>query len=261
MGVTIAFVNQKGGVGKTTSAINVAASLGLSGKRALLCDLDPQSNATAGVGIGRKGVKASIYDVIIGRARAEDAVIKTKFENLWAIPSNIGLAGIDIEMAFENPSERSFLLKNKLAGVKGEYDYIIFDCPPSLGLMTLNALCAADAFVVVMQCEYFALEGLTALSSTVGSVKRLFNDKLELAGLLITMYDGRLNLSAQVMDELKRYYPGRIFKTTVPRTVRLSEAPSHGMPIYYYDKNARAADSYLSLAAEIIEYFAPYGGK
>ena len=245
----IAFANQKGGVGKTTSAINIAASLGISGKKVLLCDLDPQSNATTGVGIRK--VPLSIYDVIIGRCAVNEAVIKTKYENLWVLPSHIDLAGAEIEFAEDTASERYFRFKNTIAPVESEYDYIIIDCPPSLGILTVNALCGSDYVVVPMQCEYFALQGLMQLTNTITRVKRLFNPKISIAGILITMYDGRLNLSNQVLDELKKFFPNEILKTLVPRTTRLGEAPSHGMPIYYYDKASKANECYMELAKQI----------
>jgi len=260
MSVTVAFVNQKGGVGKTTSAINVAASLGLRGKRTLLCDLDPQANATSGVGVGKRSFSLSAYDALIGRCPSAEAVVRTKFDNLWLLPSNINLAGAEVEFAAGNASDRAFSLKKALEPLAGEYDYIIIDCPPSLGILTLNALCAADFAVVAMQCEFFALEGLAGLTATIRKVKAELNPKLELAGILVTMFDGRLNLSLQVIEELKKHFPGKLFKAIVPRTVRLSEAPSHGMPIYYYDKNTRAAECYISIADELADFTSPHAG-
>jgi len=247
----IAFANQKGGVGKTTSAINIAASLGKFGKKVLLCDLDPQSNATTGVGINKRNVSVSIYDVIIGRSPAGEAIVKTKYENLWILPSNINLAGAEIEFVEDDIAERFFRFKNTISPVESDYDYIIIDCPPSLGLLTVNALCACDYVVAPMQCEFFALEGLSQLTNTIKQVRKLYNPKIIIAGILITMYDGRLNLSVQVLDNLKEFFPGKILKTIVPRAVRLGEAPSHGMPIYYYDKASKANDCYIELAKEI----------
>ncbi|MCL1858112.1 MAG: AAA family ATPase [Oscillospiraceae bacterium] len=247
----IAFANQKGGVGKTTSAINVAASLGLFGKKVLLCDLDPQSNATSGVGINKRNVPLSIYDVIIGRCTAKEAILKTQYENLWILPSNINLAGAEIEFVEDNASERFFRFKNTISIAEEEYDYIIIDCPPSLGILTVNALCGSDYVVVPMQCEYFAVEGLAQLTNTLKQVRRLYNPKIDIAGILITMYDGRLNLSIQILDELKKILPDKILKTLVPRTVRLAEAQSHRMPIYYFDKPSKANDCYIELAKEI----------
>jgi chromosome partitioning protein len=251
--MVISFANQKGGVGKTTSAINVASALGTCGKKVLLCDMDPQSNATSGVGIKKQEVSASVYDVIIGQISAQNAIVKTKFENLWLLPSNINLAGAEIELVEEEAETRVSRLKTALEKIVGDYDYIIVDCPPSLGILTLNALNASDYVIVTMQCEYFALEGLSQLTHTLAQVKKIYNPKIELGGILITMFDGRLNLTIQVLDDLKKYFPDKIFKSPVPRTVRLSEAPSHGMPINYYDKFSKASASYLSIAQEIIE--------
>ena len=247
----ISFANQKGGVGKTTSAINIAASLGVFGKKVLLCDLDPQSNATSGVGIKKSTVSLSIYDVIISRCSYKEAILKTKYENLWLLPSDINLTGAEIEFVEDNMTERYFRFKNTISPAEEEFDYIIIDCPPSLGLLTLNALCGSDYVVVPMQCEYFALEGLSQLISTLKHVRKLFNPKIVIGGILVTMYDGRLNLSVQILDELKKFFPNEILKTLVPRTIRLGEAPSHGMPIYYYDKTSKANECYLGLAKEI----------
>lgn len=253
--MVISFANQKGGVGKTTSAINVASSLGISGKKVLLCDLDPQSNATSGVDVQKRNLNLSIYDVIIGRCALKEAVIKTKYENLWLLPSNIDLAGAEIEFVEEqtaSSTERFFKFKNNVAEAEHGFDYIIIDCPPSLGILTVNALCGSDYVVVPMQCEYFALEGLSQLTKTLNIVKRNYNPKIAIAGILVTMYDGRLNLSIQMLEELKKYFPDKILKTLVPRTIRLGEAPSYGMPIYYYDKTSKANDCYLNIAKEII---------
>jgi chromosome partitioning protein len=247
----IAFANQKGGVGKTTSAINIAASLGIFGKKVLLCDLDPQANATSGVGITRNNVSLSIYDVIISRCKLDEAILKTNYENLWILPSDINLAGAEIEFVEDNMTERYFRFKNTVSPAEEEFDYIIIDCPPSLGLLTVNALCGSDYVVVPMQCEYFALQGLAQLTTTLRHIRNLFNPKIIIGGILITMYDGRLNLSVQILEDLKKFFPKEILKTLVPRTIRLGEAPSHGMPIYYYDKNSKANECYLELAREI----------
>jgi chromosome partitioning protein len=250
----ISFANQKGGVGKTTSAINVASSLGVFGKKVLLCDLDPQSNATTGVGVNKRDLNLSIYDVIINRCSLKEAVIKTDYENLWLLPSNIHLAGAEIEFVEEQtPSvtDRFFKLKNNIADIEHGFDYVIIDCPPSLGILTVNALCGSDYVVVPIQCEYFALEGLSQLTNTLKQIKRNYNPKIDIAGILVTMYDGRLNLSLQMLEELKKYRPDKILKTLVPRTIRLGEAPSHGMPIHYYDKASKANECYLELAKEI----------
>jgi len=249
----IAFSNQKGGVGKTTSAVNIAASLGMFGKKVLLCDMDPQGNATTGVGIEKKNVSLSIYDVIIGRSTVNEVKIKTEYENLWILPSNINLAGAEIEFVEEesNLSDRYLRFKNTVSIVEEEFDYIIIDCPPSLGILTVNALCGSDYVIVPMQCEYFALEGLSQLSNILKYVRKLFNPKVIIGGILITMYDGRLNLSVQILEQLKNFFPNEILKTLVPRTVRLAESQSHKIPIYYFDKNCKANDCYIELAKEI----------
>jgi len=248
----VAFANQKGGVGKTTSAVNVAASLGVFGKKVLLCDLDPQSNATTGVKIDKRNVSVSIYDVIIGRCAVNEVMLKTEYENLWILPSNIDLAGAEIEFIEDgNIAERFFRFKNTVATVEEDFDYIIIDCPPSLGILTVNALCGSDYVVAPMQCEYFALEGLSQLTNTITRVKRSYNPKVNVAGILITMYDGRLNLNTQILEELKKYFSDKILKTLVPKTIRLAEAQSHKMPIYYFDKNSKANDCYIELAREI----------
>lgn len=250
MGKIIAFANQKGGVGKSTSAINIAAALGLLGKKTLIVDLDPQGNTTSGVGINKKQIKTSSYDILISRSDTKSAIVKTKFENLDILPSNITLAGAEFELV--DTSNREGRFKSAMDKVKDEYDYIIVDCPPSLGLLTLNALVASNGVVVPMLCEYFSLEGLTQLMITIREVKKRFNPSLDLAGILITMYNGRLNLSAEVLHELKKYYSDKLFKTMIPRSVRLSEAPSYGEPIQYYDKRSKSSEAYNEVAKELI---------
>jgi chromosome partitioning protein len=249
----IAFANQKGGVGKTTSAINIAASLGAFGKKVLLCDLDPQSNATTGVGIEKRKISVSIYDVLIGRAPVKEAIVKTEYDNLWVLPSNTNLAGAEIEFVEDNGniSERYFRFKNTVSPAQEDFDYIIIDCPPSLGLLTVNALCASDYVIAPMQCEFFAVEGLAQLTNTLKQVKKLFNPRITIAGILITMHNGKLILSQQVLSELKKFFPNKILKTLVPRAVRLAEAQSHRMPVYYFDKASKANDCYIELAKEI----------
>ncbi len=251
MAKIISFANQKGGVGKTTSAINIAAGIGLKGKKTLLLDCDPQGNASSGVGIRRNRIGATTYDILIGRARAEDAIIKTEYKNLSVLPSSMPLAAAELELA--DLEDRAFRLKNALESVKNDYDYIFIDCPPSLGMLTINALTASDGVIVPMQCEYFSLEGLTQILSTVKQVKRLYNPDLSLVGILITMHNGRLNLSVQVLDELKKHYADKLFSTPVSRNVRLSEAPSFGMPIQYYDKYSKGSSAYDDIAAELLE--------
>ena len=251
MAKIISFANQKGGVGKTTSAINIAAAIGLKGKKTLLLDCDPQGNASSGVGIRRNRIGATTYDILIGRARAEDAIIKTEYKNLSVLPSSMPLAAAELELA--DLEDRAFRLKNALESVKNDYDYIFIDCPPSLGMLTINALTASDGVIVPMQCEYFSLEGLTQILSTVKQVKRRYNPDLSLTGILITMHNGRLNLSVQVLDELKKHYADKLFSTPVSRNVRLSEAPSFGMPIQYYDKYSKGSSAYDDIAAELLE--------
>ncbi len=237
MGITLAFANQKGGVGKTTSAINIAASLGGMGYKTLLVDMDPQANCTSGVGISRRRTGQNIYNVLIDSKSAQDVMIHTEYKNLDILPSNINLAGADISLA--DLQKRESRLTQALGGIKELYNFIIIDCPPSLSLITINSLVAADYVIVPMQCEYFALEGLSQLSYTIKQVQNLYNTRLELGGVILTMYDGRLNLSIQVMEEIKKYFPGMVFKNAVPRNVRISEAPSYGKPILYYDKYSR----------------------
>lgn len=249
MGKIIAVVNQKGGVGKTTSAVNIAASVGALGKKVLLCDFDPQGNASSGVGV-EKNAELSTYDVLLG-TNPYEIIRKTDYEGLDVMPASINLAGAELEIADEQ--KREYKLKNVLDTLRHEYDYIFIDCPPSLGLLTINALCAADGVIVPMQCEYFALEGLSQLSQTISIVRKKYNPSLELDGIVITMFDGRLNLSLQVLEEIKRYFPGKIYRTPVPRNVRLSEAPSYGMPVRYYDKSSKGAAAYNDIAKEITE--------
>lgn len=250
MGKIIAFANQKGGVGKTTTAINLAAALFDRGKRVLLCDFDPQGNATSGFGVDPRGLETSIYDLVVAdEPDVKSAIVSTKWVDL--IGANVNLAGAELDLiALER---REYRLKDVLDRVKDDYEYIFIDCPPSLGLLTLNCLCAADSFLVPLQCEYYALEGLSQLMTTVRMVRKALNPKLEIEGVLLTMFDGRTNLSIQVVEEVKKHFPNEVYKTVVPRNVRLSEAPSHGRPITDYDRYCRGSEAYLELADEMLK--------
>ena len=249
MGRILAFVNQKGGVGKTTSAVNLAAALQKAGKKVLLCDFDPQANATSGLGVEKSAAAHSTYELVIDGFPAADAVIHTPYCDVLA--SNVALSGAGVELV--GMDAREYALKHALEPLREKYDYIFIDCPPSLELLTLNALCAADSVLIPVQCEYYALEGLSQLMSSVQAVKRRYNDRLELEGVLLTMYDGRLNLTQQVVTEIKKYFPRKVFATVIPRTVRLSEAPSYGQPILYYDKSNKGCIAYGALVDEILK--------
>lgn len=251
MAKTIAIVNQKGGVGKTTTAVNLAAALGLQKQKVLMVDIDPQGNCTSGFGIEKQNLEVSSYDILIDQEPAKNAIITTEFKNVDLLPASMDLAGAELELV-EIP-ERQNRLKAALAAVKGDYDYILLDCPPSLGLITLNALTASDSFLVPIQCEYYALEGLSQLLNTVKTIKRLYNPSIDLEGVVLTMFDNRLNLTQQVVAEVKKYFPNKVFETAIPRNVRLSEAPSFGMPVLYYDRGSRGSMAYIALARELIK--------
>jgi chromosome partitioning protein len=249
LGRIIAITNQKGGVGKTTTSVNLGACLAYIGKKVLLVDIDPQGNATSGVGIEKGDVQECIYDVLVDDAEVKNLVKPTTVERLYAVPATISLAGAEIELV---PTiSREVRLKRALEKVKDEYDYIIIDCPPSLGLLTINALTASDAVIIPVQCEYYALEGLSQLLSTVRLVQKHLNHDLAIDGVLLTMLDARTNLGIQVIEEVKKYFQDKVYRTIVPRNIRLSEAPSHGEPIIIYDPKSRGAEVYLDLAKEV----------
>ena len=247
---TIVVANQKGGVGKTTTAINLAASLAELGKKVLVVDMDPQGNTTSGLGIDKEQAENTVYELMLEECSVEDAIMESEYENLSVLPSNINLAAAEIELTgFE---EKEFILKKAVDQVRENYDFIIIDCPPSLSLLTINALTAADTVLVPIQCEYYALEGLSQILQTVDLVKKKLNPKLELEGVVFTMYDARTNLSLQVVENVKAHLNKNIYKTIIPRNVRLAEAPSHGKPINIYDTRSTGAESYRMLAAEVI---------
>lgn len=254
MAKVISFANQKGGVGKTTSAVNVAASLGVLGHKVLIIDLDPQGNTTSGIGIAKKDLKVSSKDILTGDAEAKDLIMETEFDNLWLIPTNKTLAGVEFDLydLFDN-SQMPYRLKEGLAPILDDFDYIIIDCPPSLGMLTVNAFTASDGIVVPMQCEFYAFEGLSQLLQSVKGIKKNFNPELDITGILITMFNGRLLLSMQVISDLKKHFADKLFDTRISRNVKLTEASGYGKPVYYYDKNAKGSKEYLDVAKELSE--------
>lgn len=250
MGRTIVIANQKGGVGKTTTAINLSASLAESGQRVLVVDMDPQGNTTSGLGVDKDNEENTVYELLLGETAVNECIKKDIFKNLSIIPSNVNLAGAEIELI--NIDDKENLLKNALSTVKGEYDFIIIDCPPSLNMLTINSMCAGDTVLVPIQCEYYALEGLSQLIHTIDLVKDRLNPDLEIEGVVFTMYDARTNLSLQVVENVKNNLNQNIYKSIIPRNVRLAEAPSYGMPITEYDAKSTGAEAYKLLAEEVI---------
>lgn len=251
MGKVIAVFNQKGGVGKTTTVVNMAAALGQKKKRTLIIDVDPQGNSTSGVGIDKSEVEYSTYDLLINSVPAASVLQKTEFKNLDILPANMDLAGAEVELT--ELDNRNKILKRAVAALILEYDYVIIDCPPSLGLLSINALVAADTLIVPLQCEYYALEGLSQLVSTVRTVKKEYNEHLELEGVLFTMYDSRLKLAGQVIDEVNKYFPNKTYKTMIPRSVKIAEAPSFGEPVIYYEKYCKASFAYKKFVDEFLK--------
>ena len=254
MSKVISVVNQKGGVGKTTTAVNLAAAIGIEGQKVLLIDFDSQGNSTTGLGVSKKQLKVSIYDVLVNQNLIQKAIIKTNFKNLDLIGAKVELAAAEIELV--DVEGREFILKKVVDLIKNDYDFIFIDCPPSLGILTLNALTASDSILIPLQCEYYALEGLSQLMFTVRQVKKLYNNNLEIEGVLFTMFDGRLKLTMQIVNEIKQYFSNKIYKSVIPKNVRLSEAPSFGEPVSYYDRRSKGALTYQNLAQEILKQYA-----
>lgn len=252
MSKIIAIANQKGGVGKTTTSVNLGACLASLGRRVLLVDIDPQGNTTSGIGINKADVENCIYDILINEVHPKDAMLETNIDNLKVIPATIQLAGAEIELV--STISRELRLKKSLQLVKDQFDYILIDCPPSLGLLTINSLTAADSVIIPIQCEYYALEGLSQLLNTVRLVQKHLNTSLQIEGVLLTMLDARTNLGIQVIEEVKKYFQNKVYQTIIPRNVRLSEAPSHGQAIITYDPRSKGAEVYLELAKEVIMY-------
>lgn len=251
MSKVIAIANQKGGVGKTTTAINLASYIAQAGYKVLLVDIDPQGNATSGLGVQRRRLRACIYDMLINRLQPQQVITQTRVNGLHLIPATIQLAGAEVELV--NQENRESALKKALEPIRDSYDYIIIDCPPSLGLLTLNALVAADSVMIPLQCEYYALEGLSQLMDTIQLIRKRLNPRLKVEGIVFTMFDGRTNLAIQVVDEVKKHFRKEVYRTVIPRNIRLSEAPSHGKPIMLYDPRSKGAEVYAELAREVLE--------
>ena len=251
MGKVIAIANQKGGVGKTTTAVNLAACLAKAGKKVLLVDIDPQGNSTSGLGIDKRRCEKTIYNCLIDEEKMENVSIETEYENLSVCPSNLDLSGAEIELI--SVMGRENRLKESLASAREIFDYILIDAPPSLGLITINTLTAADSVIIPVQCEFYALEGVSQLIETIKRIKKALNPNLYIQGIVMTMYDARTNLAMQVVDEVKRFFPGKVYRTIIPRNVRISEAPGFGKPVIYYDESSKGAEAYTELALELIE--------
>lgn len=251
MSKIIAVANQKGGVGKTTTTVNLAACLAKNGKKVLLVDIDPQGNSTSGLGVDKRRCEKTVYDCLVNEMPMREAAMETQYENLSLCPSNLDLSGAEIELISVMGRENK--LKESLESVKDEYDYILIDTPPSLGLITINTLTAANSIIIPIQCEFYALEGVSQLVETVKRIKKALNPTLYIEGIVMTMYDARTNLAVQVVDEVKRFFPGKVYKTIIPRNVRISEAPGFGRPVIYYDASSKGAESYMDLATELIE--------
>jgi len=252
LGKRIAIFNQKGGVGKTTTNINLAACLALKGKKTLVLDIDPQGNTTSGLGVSKRGLEDTVYNILVDKDYdIRNAIIKTDVENLDLIPASVDLAGAEVELV--QVDQRETALKKGLEHIKGDYDYIFIDCPPSLGLLTINSLAAVDSVLIPIQCEFYALEGVSQLVSTIDLVKKSLNPELEIQGVILSMFDGRTNLSAQVVQEVKKYFGDKVYTTVIPRNVRLAEAPSYGLPITAYDPKSKGAEAYMDFAEEFLE--------
>ncbi|MGX4598057.1 ParA family protein [Faecalimicrobium sp. JNUCC 81] len=251
MSKVIAVFNQKGGVGKTTTNVNLSASMGKMGKKILVLDLDPQGNTTSGYGVDKNSVESTIYEVMLDSLDIREAIIGTEFDNVDIVAAATELSGAEIELT--TMKDREFILKNALKPIREEYDYIFIDCPPSLGMLTINSLTAVDSVLIPIQCEYYALEGVSQLMETIKLVKSRLNPSLDIQGVVLSMFDGRANLSIQVVEEVKRYFKGSVYTTLIPRNVRLAEAPSHGKPVIYYDSKCRGTEAYMELAEEFID--------